>query len=287
MERSPSWSPDGKSVAYFSDESGEYALHIRDQAGQGPVRRIALGEPPSFFYRPVWSPDGKKIAYNDKRLTLWYVDLAKGVPVKVDTTYYYNPAFTFDFEWSPDSRWLTFGKQVPSHMGVICVYSLETGQVSQVTDGMSDAKYPAFDRSGKYLFFTASTDVGLTPGWLNMSSMDRPVTRSVYVAVLRKDLPSPLAPESDGLLERLASAAQSCPGVAVEVAGFTDSTGSDIYNQALSEGRAAQVVKRLVRLGVDPARLAAAGYGEAQPVAANDTSEGRALNRRIEFKAQP
>ena len=82
-------------------------------------------------------------------------------------------------------------------MGVICVYSLETGQVSQVTDGMSDAKYPAFDRSGKYLYFTASTDVGLTPGWLNMSSMDRPVTRSVYVAVLKKDLPSPLAPESD------------------------------------------------------------------------------------------
>ena len=62
---------------------------------------------------------------------------------------------------------------------------------------MSDAKYPVFDKSGKYLFFTASTDVGLTPGWLNMSSMDRPVTRSVYVAVLRKDLPSPLAPESD------------------------------------------------------------------------------------------
>ena len=80
MERSPSWSPDGKSVAYFSDESGEYALHIRDQAGQGPVKKIALGEPPSFFYRPVWSPDGKKIAYHDKRLTLWYVEIAKGVP---------------------------------------------------------------------------------------------------------------------------------------------------------------------------------------------------------------
>ena len=197
MERDPSWSPDGKSVAYFSDESGEYALHIRDQAGQGPVKRIGLGEPPSFFYRPVWSPDSKKIAYNDKRLALWYVDIAKGVPVKVDTTYYFNPTFTFDFNWSPDSRWLTYAKQIPSHMDVIMVYSLESGKASQVTDGLSDAKYPAFDRSGKYLFFTASTDVGLTPGWLNMSSMDRPVTRSVYVAVLKKDLPSPLAPESD------------------------------------------------------------------------------------------
>jgi tricorn protease len=197
MERDPAWSPDGKSIAYFSDESGEYALHIRGQDGQGAVKKIDLGQPPSFFYRPAWSPDGKKIAYNDKRLTLWVVDIEKGVPVKVDSTYYYNPTFTFDFGWSPDSRWLTYTKQLPSHMDVIFVYSLETGKASQVTDGLSDAKYPAFDRSGKYLFFTASTDVGLTPGWLNMSSMDRPVTRSVYVAVLKKDLPSPLAPESD------------------------------------------------------------------------------------------
>jgi tricorn protease len=197
MERDPSWSPDGKSIAYFSDESGEYALHIRDQAGEGPVKRIGLGEPPSFFYRPVWSPDSKKIAYNDKRLMIWYVDIDKGVPVKVDTTYYFNPTFSFDFSWSPDSRWLTYAKQLPSHMDVIMVYSIETGRAAQVTDGLSDAKYPAFDRSGKYLFFTASTDVGLTPGWLNMTSMDRPVTRSAYVAVLKKDLPSPLAPESD------------------------------------------------------------------------------------------
>ncbi len=197
MERDPSWSPDGKSIAYFSDESGEYALHIRDQSGQGPVKKIGLGQPPSFFYRPVWSPDSKKIAYNDKRLTLWYVDITKGLPVKVDATYYYNPTFSFDFSWSPDSRWLTYAKQLPSHMDVVMVYSTESGRTSQVTDGLSDAKYPAFDRSGKYLFFTASTDVGLTPGWLNMTSMDRPVTRSVYVAVLKKDLPSPLAPESD------------------------------------------------------------------------------------------
>jgi tricorn protease len=197
MERSPAWSPDGKSIAYFSDESGEYALHIIDQAGKGPVKKISLSDSPSFYYRPHWSPDSKKIAYNDKHLTLWYVDVEKGTPVKVDTTYYYNPAFSWDFAWSPDSRWLTYTKQLKSHMDVVMVFSLEEGRTTQLTDGLSDAKYPVFDKSGKYLFFTASTDVGLTPGWLNMSSMDHPVTRSVYVAVLRKDLPSPLAPESD------------------------------------------------------------------------------------------
>jgi len=197
MERDPSWSPDGKWITYFSDDSGEYALHIIDQAGKEPAKKITLAEQPSFYYRPMWSPDSQKIAYNDKHLTLWYVDIQKTSPVKVDTTYYYSPTFVWDFAWSPDSRWLTYTKQLPSHMHVVMVYSLETGKTTQVTDGLSDAKFPVFDKSGKHIFFTASTDVGLTPGWLNMSSMYRPVTRSVYVMVLRKDLPSPLAPESD------------------------------------------------------------------------------------------
>ena len=94
-ERDPAWSPDGKSVAYFSDESGEYALHIREQNGLGAVTKIDLGSPPSFFYTPTWSPDSKKIAYWDKRLNLWYVDLAAKKPVKVETDLYDSPAYDY------------------------------------------------------------------------------------------------------------------------------------------------------------------------------------------------
>ena len=63
----------------------KYALHIRDQNGLGTVRKIDLGKPPSFFYAPAWSPDNKKIAYSDKRLNLWYIEMAGGKPVLVDT----------------------------------------------------------------------------------------------------------------------------------------------------------------------------------------------------------
>src|SRR5882672_5909567 len=84
-DRDPSWSPDGKSLAYFSDESGEYELCVRDQNGLGKVRHINLGNPPSFFYTPTWSPDSKKIAFTDKRLQLWYVDLDKPTPKLVDS----------------------------------------------------------------------------------------------------------------------------------------------------------------------------------------------------------
>ena len=82
-ERSPAWSPNGDRIAYFSDESGEYALYIKNQNGLGEAQKIDLGSPGSFFFIPFWSPDGKKIAYADKRLNLWYVDLEKKKPVKV------------------------------------------------------------------------------------------------------------------------------------------------------------------------------------------------------------
>ena len=197
VERDPAWSPDGKSIAYLSDESGEYALHIRDQSGFGEVRKINLGSPPTFFYSPTWSPDSKKIAYTDKRLNYWYVDLDKKAPVKVDTDMYTDPAHSLQMVWSPDSRWIAYTKQLKSHLHAVFAYSLEQAKSYQLTDGMSDALYPAFDKEGKYLYFTASTDAALNTGWLDMTSLERPVTRSAYIIVLKKDLPSPLGPESD------------------------------------------------------------------------------------------
>ncbi|MBV9226242.1 MAG: PDZ domain-containing protein, partial [Acidobacteriaceae bacterium] len=196
-ERDPSWSPDGKSIAYFSDESGEYALHIRAQEGLGPVTKINLGTPASFFYSPTWSPDNKKIAFFDKRLKLWYVNLDKPTPVHIDTDLYDSPSYDFRPQWSPDSKWLTYAKQLHNHLHAVFIHSLADGKSKQVTDGLSDAYAPAFDKSGKYLYFLASTNVGLANGWIDMTSIGRPVTSAVYVMVLRKDLPSPLVPLSD------------------------------------------------------------------------------------------
>ena len=197
MERDPSWSPDGKWVAYFSDESGEYQLFLRNPDGMGEARKISLGTPASFYYEPIWSPDSKKIAFSDKRLNIWYIDLAKGTPVKIDTDTYDAPQRTLDPVWSPDSRWIAYSKTLTSHMHAIFGYSLDQAKSVQLTDGLSDARFPAFDQKGQYLYFTASTDVGPTTGWLDLSSINRPITRSAYLMVLRKDQPSPLAPESD------------------------------------------------------------------------------------------
>jgi tricorn protease len=195
FERSPVWSPDGKSIAYFSDESGEYALHLQDQSGLGAVKKISLGDKPAFYLAPVWSPDSKKIAYLDNHANLWYIDLEEKKPMLVDKDYYQSLG-GMAAVWSPDSKWLAYAKTLKSFMSAIHIYSLAAAKSTQVTDGMSDATQPVFDKEGKFLYFAASTNSGpaMEP---DLSSSARQVTRSLYLIVLSKDEKSPLLPESD------------------------------------------------------------------------------------------
>lgn len=195
-ERTPAWSPDGRSVAYFSDAGGSYQLMIAAQDGLTPARAIALPEP-SYYYTPAWSPDGTKILYTDAHLRLWVTDVVSGRSTRVDTDPYMQPDRSLNPVWSPDSRWIAYARRLPSLFRAIFVYDVQAGTTRQLSDGMADATWPAWDASGKYLYWLASTDYGPRSGWLDMSSYDHPVTRAVYAAVLRARDPSPLAPESD------------------------------------------------------------------------------------------
>lgn len=196
-ERSPAWSPDGKWIAYLSDEQGEYELHIRQQNGSGDVQKIRLAEKPAFYYELDWSPDSKKILYRDSMLRLFYHDLDAKKSVEVDADRYDSPWRNLNPVWAPDSKWIAYTKQLKNHLRAVFLYSLTEAKAHQVSDGMSDAQYAAFDPGGKLLYFTASTNLGLSTAWLDMSSLDHTTTRSVYVTVLSKEDPSPLAPESD------------------------------------------------------------------------------------------
>ncbi|HVG19426.1 MAG TPA: PDZ domain-containing protein, partial [Blastocatellia bacterium] len=195
-ERDPAWSPDGKYVSYFSDKSGEYKLVIETQDGLTPPREIALPNP-THYYTPSWSPDSKKIVYTDTNLQVWVLDVAAGQTKVVGRDPWMVPQRTLNPVWSPDSKWVAYSSRLRSMYHAIFVSNVETGETKQVTDGLADAVWPAWDASGKYLWFLASTDFGLRSQWLDMTSYDHDENFGLYLAVLKKGDPSPLLPESD------------------------------------------------------------------------------------------
>src|SRR5262249_54689373 len=158
-------------------------------------RSVALPSA-AFFSSLSWSPDGKQLLFHDNHLNIWTLELASGKTTKIDTDAYYDPPHQPDAVWSPDSKWIAYSKVLDSHMRAVFVYSTADGKAVQLTDGMSDAISPAFDAGGKYLYFLASTDYGPKSGWLEMSSLDRPVRRAIYLVVLSSGDPSPLLPET-------------------------------------------------------------------------------------------
>ena len=196
-ERDPAWSPDGKYVSWFSDKSGEYKLMIAEQDALKPPREIALGSNPTHYYTPSWSPDSKKVLFTDTNLRVWVLDVESGKATSVGNDPWMVPRRTVNPAWSPDSKWVAYASHLNTLYRAIFVSNVDSGETKQVTDGLSDAWFPAWDASGKYLWFLASTDLGLGSQWLDMTSYDRTENFGLYMAVLKKTDPSPLLPESD------------------------------------------------------------------------------------------
>ncbi|HEV3143441.1 MAG TPA: PDZ domain-containing protein [Gemmataceae bacterium] len=197
-ERSPAWSPDGKSIAYFSDDGGEYQLHVRAADGKGKAKTYAL-DGAGFYAQPVWSPDSKKIAYVDNSQSLYWLDLESGKATKVAAEPQYVPAelLTLRPAWSPDSKWLVYalGNKAAYHTVYVC--DTASGKSKAVTDGLSDAIDPVFDANGKYIYFLASTDAGPVNQWFAQSNSDMRIHRTLHLVVLKSGESSPLAKESD------------------------------------------------------------------------------------------
>ena len=194
-DRHAVWSPDGQKIAWFNDEGGEYGMIIADQHGKNK-RRIKIPNP-TFYFVPTWSPDGKQIAFSDTDYRVLVLNVESGEIKHVDTDRYAHPERSMNPVWSPDSRWLAYPRRLETQLRVIALYDTKNGTKHDLTNGMADSISPVWDASGKYIYFLGSTDFALNIGWLDMTSYDRPVTRSLYVAILKSDLPSPFLPESD------------------------------------------------------------------------------------------
>lgn len=201
-ERFPAWSPDGRWISYLSDKNGRFELVLRDQKGVEEPQYFSLGTTESHYYfDPIWSPDSKKILYNDAHLNLWVLDLETKRVEKVDDDYlgsHTGRAYNyFQSSWSPDSKWIAYLKTLPSGVNTIRLYSLDSKESHAVTDGMSTVYNPVFTRDGKYLAFSASTDVGLSNSGLHMTAYDRSPSFHPYIFILSSETPTIFTHQSD------------------------------------------------------------------------------------------
>ncbi|HEX9501920.1 MAG TPA: peptidase S41, partial [Thermoanaerobaculia bacterium] len=167
-DRSPVWSPDGKSIAWFTDESGENELRVAPQDGKGPARNIKMNG--AGFYRDInWSPDGTKISYQDNSSSLYLLDVASGTSTKIASNMMQGG---IDHAWSPDSKWIAYTHNTIQNFDTIQLYSLDQKKSFPLTDGLEQANGPVFDPNGKYLYFIVSTDAGPLADGFSMWSND-------------------------------------------------------------------------------------------------------------------
>jgi tricorn protease len=196
-ERFPSWSPDGKMIAYFSDRSGEYELTLRPADGAGEEKSITkLG--PGFRYRPFWSPDGKWLVFADQAMRINLCEIATGKVTTVDKGLYMfqGDLDAFRVSWSADSRWFAYSRDIENRNDVVFLYDTNANKLTQTTVGFYAARTPAFDPDGKYLFVLTDRTFKPSYGTLDQTWIYANVTNVAAIS-LRKDVPSPLAPRND------------------------------------------------------------------------------------------
>lgn len=191
-ERDAVWSPDGRWVAYVSDQSGEDEIWLRSQDGSGEPRQLTTrGD--TYKYRIEWSPDSKRIAWTDKQNRLQAVEVETGAVRLVAR----SEAFEIrDFDWSPDSQWLAYTKPEVRRFPNIYLYGFAKTNTVQVSDGWFDVGSPTFGRDGKYLFFVSERSFSPTYGSTEFNHIYSDMQR-IHFVTLARDTASPLAPKSD------------------------------------------------------------------------------------------
>ena len=191
-ERNSKWSPDGRSIAYVSDRSGEDEIYIMPQDGQGEAQQLTRNAD-TYKYQLFWSPDSKKIIWDDKLLRLNYVDVASKEVVTVAKA---EIGEIMTFVWSPDSRWIAYAKPEAVGMPKVYLYSLETKKTYAVTDGWYASYNPCFSADGKYLFFVSDRDFSPFFSQTEYNHIYGAMSR-IYFITLAADTKSPFEPKSD------------------------------------------------------------------------------------------
>ena len=196
-ERYPAWSPNGKYIAYWSDVSGEYELMLKDLSDNGSVRQITnLG--PGYRYKLYWSPDSKHMVFIDQTMQINLINIESGdlTPIDKGLQMMHGALNAFDVNWSSDSKWFVYDRDVDNNAQAIFAYHLSTERLHQVTSGYYSDTNPVFDPEGKYLYFY--TNRTFSPVYSDMdNTWVYPNSTNIAVASLNNDIALPTAPKND------------------------------------------------------------------------------------------
>jgi tricorn protease len=159
--RSAVWSPDGKKIAYLSDDSGEYEIYVVDPLGATKAVRLTSHRD-GYRHTLRWSPDGTKIAFADQTLRCFYLDVNTGKITEIDKALYEDVDVSldlkpiYDYAWSPDSRYIAYSRMDEDLVYHLYIYSLEGGVTRRVSEGIFNDLGPVFTRDGKHLLFISN-----------------------------------------------------------------------------------------------------------------------------------
>jgi tricorn protease len=199
-EKDAVWSPDGKYVAYFSDQNGEYNLYIQNTADNTTEKLTDFKN--GYRHTLRWSPDSKKIAFADQTLSCNYIDVERKQIVNIDKAEYENVDISldqkaiYDFNWSPDSRYIAYSKMDADLVTKVYIYSLESGKAHCASKGLFNDFHPVFSTDGNYLFFVSNRRFDPTFCDFEWEMVYKNVA-GIYALSLHKGAPSLLSFQSD------------------------------------------------------------------------------------------
>ena len=195
-ERFPAWSPDGKYIAFWSDEPGEYELTLLNLETKKKKTLTSYG--PGFRYNLFWSPDSKKITFIDQLSQIKVFDLETNTSIDVDRDNWMGQGGLsgFSVSWSADSRWMAYTKSLTNSHDVIFLFDAKDNSSHQITRGFYSDSKPVFDPDGKYLYYL--TNRHMQPVYSDMDwAFIYPKTTMIAAMSLRKDVVSPLEVRND------------------------------------------------------------------------------------------
>ncbi|MBN2399127.1 MAG: PD40 domain-containing protein [Candidatus Aminicenantes bacterium] len=188
----PAWSPDGRSIVYYSDLGGEYEIFLRDANGAGQPLQLTFNSR-IWRFPPKWSPNSRMLLFADKNQWLQILDVASRKITVVDKARRHDIT---DYNWSPDSRWLVYSKDGDSGQDAIWVYALEQKKTFQLTDAVYNDFAPVFSRDGKYIYFLSNRDFNLAFSSFEFNYLYHKAAR-IYALALTADAPALFSDKND------------------------------------------------------------------------------------------